>query len=262
MINEVRSAQLVQAAQIAPAIAELAELANDLFVAFCVHGHPLYQGQGRHRLLRPRRAQHANRSTVPLLGQARITSNVGCAVRPRSSSRRQAAELLARRRQRCRAGTHRASQCPSAPARCPSSAWPSGRPGARSQALITRSVRAVMTARNEVLPDARSSPGIVPGFEGEGFDWPVEPVPGRASDHGAFQRPVCGAHGEPARHLGRKPAPSGAVFVEVGRAVKEHHRGPRYCAALSAWTAAAAVRYQASGRTGVKQDRGRWLVRP
>jgi len=49
MINDVRSAQLVQAAQIAPAITKLVELANDLFVAFCVHGHPLYHGQGRHR---------------------------------------------------------------------------------------------------------------------------------------------------------------------------------------------------------------------
>src|SRR5215469_10645614 len=53
MINDVRSAQLVQAAQIALAITKLVELANDLFVAFCVHGHPVYHGQGRHRLRCP-----------------------------------------------------------------------------------------------------------------------------------------------------------------------------------------------------------------
>ena len=36
MVNDARSTQLLQAAQIAPAITKLIELADDLLVAFCV----------------------------------------------------------------------------------------------------------------------------------------------------------------------------------------------------------------------------------
>jgi hypothetical protein len=60
-------------------------------------------------------------------------------------------------------------------------------------------------------------------LQGEGLDGAVEPVAGGASDHGAFERPVARAHSETARHLGRKAASFGAVVVQVGRAVKEHH---------------------------------------
>jgi hypothetical protein len=60
---------------------------------------------------------------------------------------------------------------------------------------------------------------VVLAVPGEGFDWPVEPVAGRASDRGGFEWPAAGAQDEPAPHLGRKPAAPGTVLVEVGRAV-------------------------------------------
>jgi hypothetical protein len=72
MINDVRSTQVVQAAQIASAITKLVELTNDLFVAICVHGHRVYHAQARHRLLRPASA----RPDAP---------DVRCPVQPRLS---------------------------------------------------------------------------------------------------------------------------------------------------------------------------------
>src|SRR5262245_39094202 len=62
-------------------------------------------------------------------------------------------------------------------------------------------VWAIMCALAVVLPgaggNARAARGVaVFAFPAEGVDGPVEPVPGGASDHGAFQRPAGGAHGE------------------------------------------------------------------
>jgi hypothetical protein len=72
-------------------------------------------------------------------------------------------------------------------------------------------VAAMVAAYEAIEPGARScsgSPPVVrlPVVPGEGFDWPVEPVAGRASDHGAFEGPIAGAHGVPAADLGGKPA--------------------------------------------------------
>jgi len=89
-------------------------------------------------------------------------------------------------------------------------------------------VTGIMAALEAVSPGAGTGSGsarvvVVLAVPGEGFDWPVEPVASGASDRGGFERPVAGAHREPAPDLGGKPASLGAVFVEVGRAVKEDH---------------------------------------
>jgi hypothetical protein len=65
---------------------------------------------------------------------------------------------------------------------------------------------------------------LIPAFPGEGFERAVKQVPGRASDLGAFSGPVARAHDEMALNFGGKAASDGAIVVEVGRTVKEHHR--------------------------------------
>jgi hypothetical protein len=81
-----------------------------------------------------------------------------------------------------------------------------------------------MTALEAVMPGAGTESGsarivVVLAVPGEGFNSPGEVMAGRAADHGAFQGPVGGAHGEPAADLGRQPASQGAVLVQVGGAV-------------------------------------------
>src|SRR5262249_48708938 len=60
-------------------------------------------------------------------------------------------------------------------------------------------------------------------LQGEGLDGAVGPVAGRAADHGRLVWAVAGAHRGTACRFGRKAASFGAVVVQVGRAVKEHH---------------------------------------
>ena len=83
---------------------------------------------------------------------------------------------------------------------------------------------------------------VVLAFPCEGLDRPIEPVAGRASDHGGFEGPIAGAHGKPVPHLGREPASEGAVLVEGGRAVEEHHLiAVNHCRNRFGWAARAFV---------------------
>src|SRR5262245_41871807 len=89
-------------------------------------------------------------------------------------------------------------------------------------------VLAVVGALEAVMPGAGRTRGsarmvVVCAFPGEGFDGPVEPVPGRASDHVAFDGPADGSHDEPALDLAGKSASCCTVLVQVGRAVKDDH---------------------------------------
>jgi hypothetical protein len=70
-------------------------------------------------------------------------------------------------------------------------------------------------------PDIRFVLRVATLLIGEEFDGPVKKVTARASDHGAFKRPVGGVHDVPARHCSGKPASYVAVFVHVRRTVKE-----------------------------------------
>jgi hypothetical protein len=107
-----------------------------------------------------------------------------------------------------------------------------GEPQARGVAQVVggSGVRgAVVTALEATTPGAgpgsgRARTAVSRNVGGEQLDGPGEAVAGRASDHDAFQRPVGGLHGEPAPDLGGQPASCGVVLVQVGRAVKEHHR--------------------------------------
>ena len=92
-------------------------------------------------------------------------------------------------------------------------------------------VTAIMPAHQAIAPGARTCSNgapirLLPAGPGEEFDWSVEPVAGRASDHRAFEGPIAGEHGEAAPDLGGKPASDGAFHVQVGRAVKERQFGP------------------------------------
>ena len=58
---------------------------------------------------------------------------------------------------------------------------------------------------------------------GQRLDRPVEPVAARAPDLHGVQHPLDGPDRVAVLHHGGKPAPHGAVLVQVGRAIQERH---------------------------------------
>lgn len=89
-----------------------------------------------------------------------------------------------------------------------------GRAGGRSRI-------SAVPGRLPLRGSCRLALALVPG---ERFKRAVKPVPAWAPDLRAFQWPVGRADRVPVLDFGRQPAPPGAMRVQVGRTVQEHHR--------------------------------------